>query len=83
MFPDLPFTCQDQNLQTPLHLTILAGKLDAFKFLLSKGVILLFLLGRLDVQSVLLGKSCCPLQFWSGPVELGLQRCFLRLDDFP
>jgi hypothetical protein len=32
------------------------------------GFILLLLVGRLDVQSGLLGNSCCTLQFWSGPI---------------
>jgi hypothetical protein len=47
-------------------------------------IYLLLPVGCLDVQSGLLGKSCCPLLFWSGPIRrpMGLQR-FMRPDDLP
>ncbi|XP_076456466.1 uncharacterized protein LOC143290823 [Babylonia areolata] len=37
LYPDRHFTCQDNNLQTPLHLAIKAGKLEMFNYLLRKG----------------------------------------------
>ncbi|KAL8571344.1 hypothetical protein ACOMHN_064477 [Nucella lapillus] len=36
-YPELSLSCADSNLQTPLHLAVKAGKLEAFKYLLRNG----------------------------------------------
>ena len=58
LYPDLTFMCQDNNLQTPLHAAIKAGKLEAFKYLIKKGV----------------GVWCFSVIFWVALPQLGVSQ---------